>query len=90
MPQVLRGFGVLRYSPDLDEAIARRQLIPTGSAWEVEIRAATIWACEFLRQRLAEQNRLYRATEIDWILWLAGQSLPVEMPTYHRTYTVFY
>lgn len=90
VPQVLRGFGVLRYSPDLDEAIARRQLIPTGSAWEVEIRAATIWACELLRQRLAEQNRLYRATEIDWILWLAGQSLPVEMPTYHRTYTVFY
>ena len=75
---------------EVDEAIARRQLIPTGHPWEVEIRAATIWACELLRQRLAEQNRLYRATEIDWILWLAGQSLPAEMPTYHRTYTIFY
>jgi hypothetical protein len=31
-----------------------------------------------------------RATEIDWMLWFAGQSLPASMPPYHRTYTPFY
>ena len=90
VPQVLRGFGALVYAPELDAAIARREAIPTGSAWEIEIRAATVWACELLRRILAEQGRLFRATEIDWILWLAGQSLPPSMPTYHRTWTVFY
>ena len=90
IPQVLRSFNALVYSPELDAAIAERRLIPTGSAWEIEIRAGTIWACEFLRRILADQGRLFRATEIDWILWLAGQSLPPEMPTYHRTLTVFY
>ena len=50
IPQVLRGFNALIYSPELDAAIAERRLIPMGSAWEVEIRAATIWACEFLRR----------------------------------------
>lgn len=90
VPQVLRGFGALVYTPELDDAIARRRLILTGSAPEIEIRAATVWACELLRRELAERGRIFRATEIDWILWLAGQSLPASMPTYHRTYTVFY
>jgi hypothetical protein len=90
VPQVLRGFGALVYAPELDVAIAERRLIPMGSAWEVEIRAATIWACEHLRRILAGQGQLFRATEIDWILWLAGQSLPAEMPPYHRTLTMFY
>lgn len=90
IPQVLRGFNALVYSADLAATIAARRLIPTGSPWEIEIRSATIWACEMLRRILAEEGRLYRATEIDGILWLAGQSLPAEMPTYHRTLTVFY
>jgi hypothetical protein len=90
IPQVLRGFNALVYSPELDAAIGEKRLIPMGSAWEVEIRAATIWACESLRRILADQGRLFRATEIDWILWLAGQSLPASMPPYHRTLTVFY
>jgi hypothetical protein len=90
VPQVLRGFGGLVYAPELDTAIAARRLIPLGSAWEVEIRAATIWACELLRRTLAGQGQLFRATEIDWILWLAGQSLPAKMPPYHRTLTMFY
>ena len=90
IPQVLRGFRALVYADDLAEAIADRRLIPTGSAWEIEIRSATIWACEMLRQILAREGRLHRATEIDAILWLAGQSLPAEMPPYHRTLTVFY
>jgi hypothetical protein len=90
VPQVLRGFGALEYGAELANAVAKRQLIPPGSPWEIEIRAATIWACEWLRQLLAEQGKHHLATEIDWLLWFAGQSLPDSMPPYHRTLTVFY
>jgi hypothetical protein len=90
VPQVLRALGVLAYEPRLAERIARREIIPPGSPAEVEIRAATIWSCELLRQALAERGQSLRAFEIDWALWNAGQSLPPETPPYHRTPTIFY
>lgn len=90
VPQVLRRFGVLHYAPELEAALREQQLIPANSRWELEIRAATIWACELIRQRLAEQGVLLRAFEIDWALWLTGQSLPAGSEPYHRTPTIFY
>jgi hypothetical protein len=87
---VLRRLGILIYSDDLAAKIDRRQLIPAGSPAETEIRAATIWACELLRQSLARRGRDLRAFEIDWALWTAGQSLPPDTRPYHRTYTGFY
>ena len=90
VPQVLHGFGALVYSDNLTATIAARRLLPAGSPEEIEIRAATIWACEWLRQILAESGANHLATEIDWLLWFAGQSLPASMPTYHRTLTIFY
>jgi hypothetical protein len=90
VPQVLRRLGILVYSDDLAARIDGRQLIPAGSPAEIEIRAATIWACELLRQSLARRGRSIRAFEIDWALWTAGQSLPPDTRPYHRTYTGFY
>lgn len=90
VPQVLRRFGVLQYAPELERALQARQLIPANSAWELEIRAGTIWACELIRQRLAERGVSLMAMEIDWALWLTGQSLPAGSEPYHRTLTVFY
>ena len=58
--------------------------------WELEIRAGTIWACELIRQRLLEEGVSLRAFEIDWALWLTGQSLPPGSEPYHRTPTIFY
>ena len=90
VPQVLRELGILVYSDALAATIERRELLPQGSPAEVEIRAATVWACELLRRALADAGRLLRATEVDWALWLAGQTLPTGARPYHRTYTVFY
>jgi hypothetical protein len=90
VPQVLRRFGVLRYAPELETAIRAHQLIPAGSEWEIEIRAATIWACELIRQALEGTEKPLRAFEIDWALWLTGQSLPPGTEPYHRTSTIFY
>lgn len=90
VPQVLRGLGALRYEAGLAAAIARRELIPAGSRAEIEIRAATVWACESIRRALAVQGRALAAFEIDWALWTAGQRLAGDVPPYHRTETIFY
>jgi hypothetical protein len=90
VPQVLRRFGILVYAPELAGRIARRELIPAGSAPEVEIRAATVWACELLRRAVAARGVTLRAFEIDWALWSIGQTLPPGTEPYHRTRTIFY
>jgi hypothetical protein len=90
VPQVLRRLGLLRYHPVLAERIARRELLPAGSDEEIEIRAATIWGVEMLRRALAERGRDLAASEIDWLLWQAGQHLPADAEPYHRTLTIFY
>lgn len=90
VPQVLRRFDVLRYVPELEAALHARQLIPANSAWELEIRASTIWACELIRQALQQRGVSLMAMEIDWALWLTGQSLPPGSEPYHRTPTIFY
>jgi hypothetical protein len=90
VPQVLRALGVLTYDPRLADRVARYEIIPPGSPAEVEIRAATVWACELLRQALATHGRALHAFEIDWLLWSAGQHLPAAVQPYHRTPTIFY
>jgi hypothetical protein len=90
VPQVLRAVGILRYRDDLAATIRRRELIPAGSVPEIEIRAATIWGCEVLRQALARHGRDFTAAEVDWLLWNQGQHLPGATEPYHRTRTVYY
>lgn len=90
VPQVLRRLGVLVYDETLAAKVDSLTLLPTGSPEEVEIRAATIWGCEFIRQALTVRGKPLRAFEVDWALWLAGQDLPPDARPYHRTYTVFY
>ncbi len=90
VPQVLRHLGVLTYAPALATRIARRELLPAGSREEIEIRAATVWACELLRRALAERGQTVAAYELDWLLWTAGQRLPATTAPYHRTLTTFY
>jgi hypothetical protein len=90
VPQVLRRLGVLRYAPDLAARIAARELLRSGSEEEIEIRAATIWGVEYLRQALAGHGQMLPAGDIDWLLWQAGQQLPPGTEPYHRTLTVFY
>jgi hypothetical protein len=90
VPQVLRRFGLLVYTPDLAARIARRERLPAGSREEIEIRAATVQAVELLREASDAYGREFSASDIDWLLWMAGQSLPTVAEPYHRTSTVFY
>ncbi len=90
VPQVLRQFGVLVYEPGLAAKIDARRLLPMGSAEEVEIRAATVWACELLRRHLVDAGAPRPSWAIDQALWTAGQALSAGTAPYHRTYTIFY
>jgi len=89
LPQVLRHFSVLEYDPMLAERIDNQELLDPGSEEEVELRAATIWACELLRREMASHNRPMSAAAIDQRLWLLGQHT-LELRPYHRVRTIYY
>ncbi len=103
LPQLLRHFGVLEYHPALAERINREELLEPGGEEEVQIRAATIWACELLRQTMSAAEAEARATarvaptihesltaaDIDAQLWLLSQDTP-NMRPYHRVRTIYY
>ena len=89
LPQVLRHYGVLEYHPSLAQRIDAQKLLEAGSEEEVELRTATVWACELLRQELARHDHAMTPAEIDMRLWLLGQSA-IGMRPYHLTRTMFY
>jgi hypothetical protein len=86
IPQILRNEKMIEYSENLAKRIDNYDLIPHNSEEEIEIRAATIWSVELIRQKLER----YTAAQIDNAIWLISQDqTKVEKP-YHRTYTIFY
>lgn len=89
VPQILYHFGILEYPLDLQEKIKNLKEIPAGSQTEIEIRAATIWAGEYLKQELKRQGILLRSFEIDWILWNLSHKIKIKFP-HHRTKTTYY
>jgi Potential Queuosine, Q, salvage protein family len=89
LPQVLRHANILEYQTTLAERVDNRELITSGSEEEVEIRAATIWACELLRRTMLQHGHTITAAEIDLRLWLLGQQT-ADMRPYHRTRTIYY
>lgn len=85
LPQILRHLEVFTYSPELARLIDTYTLIKQGSREEVELRAATVWAVELIRQSLPSAT----AADVDNALWLLSQNLSSPSP-YHRTYTIYY
>lgn len=85
LPQVLRAHGVLKYSPRLSNMIDQEVNIPAGSRDEVEIRSATVWACEILANQL-KKSPVY----IDNVLWLMSQDQSYKTQPHHKTRTTSY
>ncbi|MBI2916518.1 MAG: hypothetical protein HYY01_00865 [Chloroflexi bacterium] len=97
LPQVLRYLGILKYSPELARKVANKVILEPGSPEEVEIRAATIWAVEYLRECLEDSGAAWHSFELDWLLWQEGQKTGQpgamglgQVPPHHRTRTIFY
>ncbi len=89
LPQVLRHFGALEYSPELAGRIDNWEQLEQGEPAEVEIRAGTVVAVERIREALRHRGRALASIEVDWILWDLSQGLYPVRP-YHRVRTVFY
>jgi len=89
IPQALNNFGILEYSKSLERKIKNRDTIPVGSSREVEIRACTVWAVEYLKEELGRLGRKISAVEVDWILWNKTKEMQMKKP-YHLTKTIFY
>lgn len=87
IPNLLRKLDILEYTKELGEKIDAQELLPHGSAEEVEIRAATIWAVELIRQELEKKNIQVSAFNINDYLWTAGGN--PDTP-FHRTRTTAY
>jgi len=90
LPQVLRHYGLLEYDRSLAERVDKQELLTAGGEAEVELRAATVWACERRRREMSDATgRVVSAVEIDQLLWYLGQNASGMRP-YHRTRTVYY
>jgi hypothetical protein len=80
----------LVYTPELAARIDQQEQLAPGSAEEVEIRAATIWACELLRREATRlSTQAPTAAAIDQWLWHLGQDAE-HMQPYHRVRTIYY
>ena len=88
LPQILRHYGVLKYSEKLSTIVDNKKLLPHGSSMEIEIRAATIVACQQISKLLPGMA----TADIDVSLWLLSQDMrndPTLKP-HHFTYSYFY
>jgi hypothetical protein len=90
LPQVLRKLGILVYDEELSALVDGQTPIPAGSRMEVEIRAATVWAGEEMRQALLDRAPGITATHIDFWLWETSQRKSPDDRPYHRTLTAAY
>jgi hypothetical protein len=90
LPQILCHHSILEYDPRLAERVDNQELLEPGGEEEVELRAATIWACELLRREMSlSSGRTITAVEVDQLLWYLAQHSSGMRP-YHRTRTIYY
>jgi len=91
VPHVLRLDGILEYEHALQQCIDHEELIPAGSAQEIEIRACSVTAVEEICEAASDNGMHFTSRDLDQILWHRGQD-----PTYkrtakrHRTRSIFY
>jgi hypothetical protein len=90
VPQMLRKLGILEYVPSLAEKVDSYTEIPQGSREEIEIRAATVWALENMKETLSEKHPEVTTRALDDHLWHMGQVKHLDEKPYHRTKTVYY
>lgn len=87
LPRKLRDEGILIYDQELSGLVDNREDIPPRSAYEVEIRANTVWAVEKIKAQFAKKNIYLSSKEINDHLWLTGDT---ENSEFHRTRTTAY
>jgi hypothetical protein len=90
IPQVLCRLGILEYSTMLAEFVDEKRLMPARSREELEIRTATILACELIREELEKKIPGVSSQGVDRMLWHIGQKKSPDDKPYHLTLTTNY
>ena len=90
VPHVLRVDNILVYPDALTSHIDAGNLIPAGSAEEIEIRACALHAAERLKDALSASGHAITSMELDFLLWNRGQQPTYKSIPRHRTRTIFY
>lgn len=90
LPQVLRRHGILVYDGELTRQIDSGLPINPGSKEEVEIRANTIWAVEWIGDELRKRFPCITSHHVNDYLWLSGQRRDSRDRPYHLARTTAY
>ncbi len=90
LPQILRKLQILEYTKELAEKVDTKIEIFHNSREEIEIRANTIWAVEFIKNIIKSKHPKINSFEINDYLWLATQKKFTNDKPYHRTRTIAY
>lgn len=95
VPQILRHFDILRYSPALAHMVDSGQEMKMGSKDELSIRAGTVTAVEDLVESLNDKlggEKEFTAVTVDWYLWQVGERMHQDglLKPFHKVRTQFY
>ncbi|KAK4101112.1 hypothetical protein N658DRAFT_426368 [Parathielavia hyrcaniae] len=95
LPQILNSMGCISYSPPLNTAIQMKRDLPSGSSWEMQLRACSIWCVELIRREILRQNPgcQVNATLIDFFLYDTVKEMEAtgqEVVPHHRTRSIWY
>ncbi|KAK7948722.1 quinate dehydrogenase [Apiospora aurea] len=95
VPQILATLGCISYSPPLQAMVSKEDIIESGSSYELQLRACSIWCVELLRREInrAHPEAKVNAILIDFFLYDTMKQLEAEgkytMP-HHRTRSIWY
>lgn len=87
IPQVMRCYGMLKFSDSLCEKVDNKIELSEGSLEEIEIRANTLKVINYIYEKL---NKEYSRMDINDFIWLLGQDKSKMTKPYHRTLTKHY
>ena len=85
LPQILRGFGILKYHKELTKKVDSYTILEKDSPEEIEIRSATIWACELIAHKIGE-----KPVTVDNALWHLSHEMDKKLAPNHRVLTCYY
>ncbi|KAJ8128793.1 hypothetical protein O1611_g4841 [Lasiodiplodia mahajangana] len=95
VPQILATLGCIGYSPPLQALISRKETLESGSKYEMQLRACSIWCVELIRREIKRHNpeATVNAILIDFFLYDTMKALEADgkesMP-HHRTRSIWY
>jgi hypothetical protein len=89
LPQLFRDEEIFIYNYELSNKIDTLELLEKDSREEIEIRGATIFAVELLKEALSKFGVNLSSPVLDNILWTEAKARP-DMKMHHLTKTIYY